>query len=97
MNILAIGAHPDDIEYGCGGTLLLHSRTGDNIYLLVLTEGESAGNAEQRRIEQEEAARNKDRPAISITSGSKLIISSIARSRPCQSSVKMSSQEKALP
>ena len=22
MNVLAIGAHPDDIEYGCGGTLL---------------------------------------------------------------------------
>ena len=26
MNILAIGAHPDDIEYGCGGTLLLTQR-----------------------------------------------------------------------
>ncbi len=24
MNILAIGAHPDDIEFGCGGTRLYH-------------------------------------------------------------------------
>lgn len=40
MNVLAIGAHPDDIEFGCGGTLLKHSRRGDNIYLLVLTKGE---------------------------------------------------------
>jgi UDP-GlcNAc:undecaprenyl-phosphate GlcNAc-1-phosphate transferase len=28
MNILAIGAHPDDIEFGCGGTLLKYSCLG---------------------------------------------------------------------
>ena len=28
MNILAIGAHPDDIEYGCGGTLLKYKKQG---------------------------------------------------------------------
>lgn len=28
MNILAIGAHPDDIEFGCGGTLLKYSKAG---------------------------------------------------------------------
>ena len=57
MNILAIGAHPDDIEYGCGGTLLLQSRAGYNIYLLILTEGESSGNGKRRKKEQEDAAR----------------------------------------
>jgi LmbE family N-acetylglucosaminyl deacetylase len=33
MNILAIGAHPDDIELGCGGTLLKASRQGHNVFM----------------------------------------------------------------
>ena len=40
MRILAIGAHPDDIEYGCGGTLLKameEAREKVNIYLGILT------------------------------------------------------------
>lgn len=57
MNILAIGAHPDDIEFGCGGTLLQYSRQGHNIYLLVLTQGGCGGGTETRREEQEQAAR----------------------------------------
>ncbi|MBU1863224.1 MAG: PIG-L family deacetylase [Candidatus Omnitrophica bacterium] len=56
MNILAIGAHPDDIEYGCGGTLLKHAAKGDAIYLLVLTDGQEAGDPKMRRKEQEAAA-----------------------------------------
>ena len=34
-NILAIGAHPDDIEFGCFGTLKKHKDQGDNVTLLV--------------------------------------------------------------
>lgn len=37
MNILAIGAHFDDIELGCGGTLARHVRRGDNVYAYVAT------------------------------------------------------------
>jgi LmbE family N-acetylglucosaminyl deacetylase len=36
-NILAIGAHADDIEIGCGGTVALHAKNGDNVYMLVMT------------------------------------------------------------
>jgi LmbE family N-acetylglucosaminyl deacetylase len=36
---LAIGAHPDDIEFGCGGTLAKWSRAGCVVHLLVLTDG----------------------------------------------------------
>jgi LmbE family N-acetylglucosaminyl deacetylase len=43
--VLAIGAHPDDIELGCAGTLALHKTKGDKVYLLVLTRGEASGNA----------------------------------------------------
>ena len=40
MNILAIGAHPDDIEYGCGGALIKYSRLGHQVNLLIMTKGE---------------------------------------------------------
>jgi len=56
MNILAIGAHPDDIEFGCGGTLLKYIRNGHNVYLLVMTDGHKGGQAKLRRMEQKRAA-----------------------------------------
>ena len=37
MNILAIGAHFDDIELGCGGSLARHAFRGDNVYVYVPT------------------------------------------------------------
>ena len=57
MKILAIGAHPDDIEFGCGGTLLKYARSGHDIYLLVLTEGGYGGDPALRKKEQEAASR----------------------------------------
>lgn len=56
MNILAVGAHPDDIEFGCGGTLLKYSRAGHRVFLLVLTTGGFGGDPTVRAREQEEAA-----------------------------------------
>lgn len=56
MNILAIGAHPDDIEFGCGGTLMRYAEKGNGIHLLVLTTGEVGGDPNARRAEQEKAA-----------------------------------------
>jgi len=56
VNILAIGAHPDDIEFGCGGTLIKYAIKGHDIYLLVLTDGRRGGVPAERRKEQEEAA-----------------------------------------
>ncbi len=38
-SILAIGAHPDDIELGCGGTLAKWTRAGSTIDYLVMTDG----------------------------------------------------------
>jgi len=54
--VLAVGAHPDDIELGCAGTLALHKLSGDKVYLLVLTKGEASGNAEVREEECKRAA-----------------------------------------
>ena len=41
MNIMAIGAHPDDIEFGCGGTLLKHREKGDEVTYVCMTNTES--------------------------------------------------------
>lgn len=57
MNVLAVGAHPDDVELGCGGVLLAHRARGDRISLLVMTAGEQGPQAAASRVrEQEEAA-----------------------------------------
>lgn len=39
MRILAVGAHPDDVELGAGGTLARHTAAGDEAYILVLGTG----------------------------------------------------------
>lgn len=57
MRVLAVGAHPDDIELGCGGALLVHQARGDEITLLVMTTGEQGPQDARSRIrEQEDAA-----------------------------------------
>ncbi|MDA1000289.1 MAG: PIG-L family deacetylase, partial [bacterium] len=56
MNILAIGPHPDDLEYGCGGTLARYAAGGHRVNMLVLTQGGEGGDASIRRREQETAA-----------------------------------------
>ncbi len=57
MKILAVGAHPDDIELGCGATLALFKKRGHEVYLLVLTKGEASGDPLLRKKECELSAR----------------------------------------
>lgn len=40
MKVMAIGAHPDDIEFGCGGSLLKHKEKGDELLFVIATRGE---------------------------------------------------------
>jgi LmbE family N-acetylglucosaminyl deacetylase len=63
---LAIGAHPDDVEFGCGGTLAKWAKAGCEIFHLVLTDGskgtwdpdtDQAELVVTRQREQREAAR----------------------------------------
>ncbi len=56
MNILAIGAHPDDIEFGCGGTLLKHKERA-NINMLIMSDGSKGGSVAVRKKEQQAAAK----------------------------------------
>ncbi len=52
QSILAIGSHPDDIEFGCGGTLRKFSNAGHSVYLLIMTYGERRGDPARRKTEQ---------------------------------------------
>jgi LmbE family N-acetylglucosaminyl deacetylase len=39
--ILAVGAHPDDVEWGCGGTILRHLKENDIVEVVTLSYGEN--------------------------------------------------------
>ncbi len=54
MNVLCIGAHPDDIEIGCAGAVLQHTKRGDNVYFAIATNGVLGGH---KRYEAETAAK----------------------------------------
>jgi len=54
--VLAIGAHPDDVEIGCGGILLRHAALGDSVNILTLTGGEAGGAVAERIVESQRAA-----------------------------------------
>jgi len=56
MNVLALGCHPDDIEFGCGGTLSKYAAAGHDVYMMVMTQGHAGGDHEIRKVEQENAA-----------------------------------------
>ncbi len=56
MNILGIGSHPDDLEYGCGGTLARYAEAGHTVTMLVMTCGEQGGVPDIREEEQKSAA-----------------------------------------
>lgn len=59
VDILAIGAHPDDVELSCAGTLVAHVRKGYTVGLLDLTRGElgTRGSADLRDEEAADSAR----------------------------------------
>jgi N-acetylglucosamine malate deacetylase 1 len=59
VDLLAIAAHPDDVELTCGGTLIKMARRGYRVGILDLTRGEmgTRGSAATRRREAAAAAR----------------------------------------
>jgi LmbE family N-acetylglucosaminyl deacetylase len=56
--LLAFGAHPDDIEFGCGGIIARETRAGRPAHFVVCSRGESAsrGTPEERTLEAKRAA-----------------------------------------
>ncbi|WP_051218162.1 response regulator [Nocardioides insulae] len=54
--VLAVGAHPDDVEIGIGATLAGHHEAGDPITVLTLSGGGVGGAVDERRREAQAAA-----------------------------------------
>lgn len=63
MKVLAIGAHSDDVELGCGGTLLKHKENGDEIYILVVTDSAYISQTKKYHRTSVEAKREGERSA----------------------------------
>jgi LmbE family N-acetylglucosaminyl deacetylase/ActR/RegA family two-component response regulator len=55
--VLAIGAHPDDVEIGAAGTLVAHRKMGHDVAVLTLSRGARGGVESTRAGESERAAR----------------------------------------
>jgi N-acetylglucosamine malate deacetylase 1 len=75
LDVLAVGAHPDDVELSCAGTIAKCVKLGYNVGILDLTEGElgTRGTKEIRAAESEAAAKIlgvKIRETLSLGDGS---------------------------
>jgi len=57
QSVLAIGAHPDDVEIGAAGTLLAHRRMGHDVSILTLSRGARGGVKDTRASESQQAAK----------------------------------------
>ena len=57
LDILCFGAHPDDVELGCGGTIALEVANGKKVGIIDLTQGElgTRGTAQTRLLEAQAA------------------------------------------
>ena len=49
-HVMAVGAHPDDIEFGCGGTLLKHKKRGDKVIYVCMTDTQSVDKTTNKVI-----------------------------------------------
>ena len=72
MNILAIGAHFDDVELGCGGALARHAKEGDNVYVFVATIS-GFSNQHNQQVRSNNTALAEARNAMKILGAKELI------------------------
>lgn len=63
MNVLGIGAHFDDVELGCGGTLAKHVAAGDDVYAFVATVS-GFSNADKQSVRADSTARAEGEAAM---------------------------------
>jgi len=74
VNVLAVGAHFDDVELGCSGALAKHVKSGDSVYIYVATDSEYA-NPKGKIIRKAEDARKEGEQAAALI-GAELICGS---------------------
>lgn len=64
--VMAIGAHPDDIEFGCAGTLIKHKVAGDFISYICMTDTESVDGTTGKILRTSEENRSETLSAANI-------------------------------
>ena len=69
LDVVAVGAHPDDVEIACGGTLALLARQGHRVGIIDLTDGEPTPGSPgpEVRLAEAQAAAEKLGVAQRIT------------------------------
>ena len=72
MNILAIGAHFDDVELGCGGALARHAEQGDSVFVFVATVS-GFTNQYNQEVRSNKTALAEARTAMAILGVKELI------------------------
>ncbi|MFZ5862540.1 MAG: PIG-L deacetylase family protein [Nitrospirota bacterium] len=72
MNVLAIGAHFDDVELGCGGVLARHAKSGDNVYVYVATVS-GFSNYNSQTVRSNEIALSEGKNSMAILGVKELI------------------------
>jgi LmbE family N-acetylglucosaminyl deacetylase len=73
MRVLAIAAHPDDIEWLCGGTLALCAQRGDEVFIAIATNGNVGTGDPSISSEQIAETRHKEAIASASIIGAKVI------------------------
>lgn len=73
--VLAVGAHPDDVEFGCGGTLAKWAAAGSQIHHLVCTDGSKGTWNPDADIAALVAARQVEQRAAAAALGSQGTVS----------------------
>ena len=57
MKIVCVGAHPDDVELGMGGTITNHVKNGDRVSIILCTLGGVSGDPKSREREAYQASK----------------------------------------
>ncbi len=70
MRVLAIGAHPDDLEFRMAGTLRLYAERGDEVYMVIVTNGNIGSTRHETKAEVAEM-RHKEAQAAADMIGAK--------------------------
>ncbi len=82
MNVIAICAHPDDIEFNCAGTLLKHIAQGDKVVMVSVSDGATT-NHNHEIIRSREKAVSEAKRAASIVGAKLYILDYKALDIPC--------------
>ena len=65
-NVMAIGAHPDDVEFGCSGTIYNHINSGDRAVMVVMTNTKSVEGVTGEILRTKEENQEEDRCSAKV-------------------------------